>query len=436
MKTLQSKTESQARATRKAVVGATIGNFVEWYDFSVYAYFATVIGTQFFPSDDKALSLLATFATFGVAFVVRPVGAIVFGHYADRLGRKGTLAAVVLLMSLATTMIGVLPNYAAVGAMAPGLLILARAAQGFSAGGEYASASSYLVELAPEGRRGRYGGWIYFSIGIGLATGAATGLLANTVLSPEALAAWGWRIPFLLAAPLGLIGLYVRSKLEDSPVFRDLIARHADVPSPLAVTFRTQNRALITTVGLVLVGTVGTYVVLLYLPSYYANIVGIPMSQALRVNVVGLALFTMATVLLARWSDQVGRRPLLLAAAIAPLVLAYPAFLLIATGSVAAILVAQAVLSLCVALWAGAAPTALVELFPTAVRASSLGIGYSVTVSLFGGLSPLLITYLSTLTSRVSTPAFVIMAAALITLITVSRLPETAFRPLRHTEGD
>lgn len=300
-------------------------------------------------------------------------------------------------MSLATTAIGVLPGHAELGIAAPALLVLARAAQGFSAGGEYGSASSYLVELAPDGRRGRYGGWIYFSIGVGLASGAAIGLLANSLLAPEDLAAWGWRVPFLIAAPLGIVGLYVRWRLEDSPAFRDLLARHADVASPLAVTFRTHAHALLTTVGLVLVGTVGTYVVLLYLPSYYAAVVGIDMSRALLVNVVGLILFTVATPLLARWSDRVGRRPLLIAA--------------------------------------GAAPTTLVELFPTAVRASALGIGYSDTVSLFGGLSPLLITYLGALTGSVATPALFLMAAALVTLVTALRVPETAHRPLPHTEG-
>lgn len=424
----------RTRETRRAVVGATIGNFVEWYDFSVYAYFATVIGAQFFPSENEALSLLATFATFGVAFVVRPVGAIVIGHYADRLGRKSTLAVVVLLMSVATTLIGLLPSYATAGVVAPALLVVARAAQGFSAGGEYASASSYLVELAPERRRGRYGGWTYFSIGIGLVTGATMGVVASAVLDADALGSWGWRVPFLLAAPLGVIGLYIRLKLEDSPKFLDVVERQGVVRTPVIASLRTQVRALLTTVGLVMVGTVGTYVVLLYLPSYYTTVIAIDMSQALLANLVGLILFTAAVPMLGRWSDRLGRKPLLIASGAAPLVLALPAFLVISTGSVVAIVLVQAVLSLCVALWAGVAPTALVELFPTALRASSLGLGYSVTVSLFGGFSPLIITYLSTTTGSVLTPAFAIMGAALITLLTALGLSETAHRSLLHAE--
>lgn len=424
---------SGERQARKAVIGAAIGNFVEWYDFSVYAYFAVVIGAQFFPSENQSASVLAAFATFGVAFLVRPLGALIFGHYGDRLGRRNTLAAVVLLMATATTVIGLLPNYAVLGPIAPAILVLARAAQGFSAGGEYASASSYLVELAPEGKRGSYGGWTYFSVGLGLVAGALAGVLASAVLPAEAVAAWGWRIPFLLAVPLGAISFYIRLRLEDSPKFREVAEQEELAAAPLLDVLRVHGRTLLITIGLVLVGTIGTYVVLLYMPTYMTTAVGLDMSTALLINFAGLVLFTATVPPLARWTDRIGRKPVLFAAAIAPLLLAYPAFRLVSSGITTNVLTGQCLLALCVALWAGAAPTTLVELFPTAVRTSALGIGYSVTVSVFGGFSPLLISYLTTITSGVLAPALVLIAGAVASLLATCFLRETANRPLPHT---
>jgi MHS family proline/betaine transporter-like MFS transporter len=419
-------------ATRKkAVVAATIGNFVEWYDFSVYAFFATVIGALFFPSENPTVSLLAAFASFGVAFLARPLGALVFGHYGDKIGRKGTLAAVVLLMAGATVVIGLLPTYAQIGVLAPILLVLARAAQGFSAGGEYANATSFLVEYAPERRRGLYGSWAYFSIGLSLVVGALLGALLTSALSEEALNSWGWRIPFLIGAPLGLIGFYIRSRLEDSPNFRAIKEADRVERAPLLTTLRTQLKALLMTVGLVIVGTAGVYIFLLYMPAYFSTVVGLPLSAALTANLIGLAFFTALVPPLGALSDKIGRKPFMVAAALVPLVVTYPAFLLLSAGTFAAAVVAQIIFAFCVALWAAAAPTALVEIFPTRVRASSLSIGYSVAVSVFGGFSPLIVTYVGDATGSTLAPAFYVIGAAAVTLVAALLMRETARGRLR-----
>lgn len=416
---------------KRAVVAATIGNFVEWYDFSVYAYFATVIAALYFPSENQAASLLAAFASFGVAFLMRPLGALIFGHYGDKVGRKNTLAAVVLLMAGATVLIGVLPTYAQIGVLAPVLLVIARALQGLSAGGEYANATAYLVEYAPDRKRGLYGSWAYFTIGLSLLVGALLGAVMTASLSETALSTWGWRIPFLIGAPLGLVGFYLRMRLEDSPNFRVVQERDEVASAPLLATLRTQIGGLLLTMGLVVVGTAGVYVFLLYMPSYYSTVAGLTLSQALTANVVGLAVFTAVIPFLGALSDRVGRKPMMLAAALAPLVLTYPAFLLISAGGFSSAVAAQVVLSLCVALWAAVAPAALVEIFPTKVRASSLAIGYSVAVALFGGFSPLIVSYLGGATGSSFVPAYYVIGAAAVTLVVAVLMRETSKEPLR-----
>jgi MHS family proline/betaine transporter-like MFS transporter len=415
------------------VLAVMAGNFVEWYDFSVYAFFAVVIAPLFFPSGNETTSLLATFAAFGIAFAARPFGALFFGHLGDRIGRRTTLVIVVMLMSGATTAIGLLPTYASISVAAPILLLLARVLQGLSAGGEYANATAYLVETAPRGSRGLTGSLAYVGIGFALVLGAGLGLGTSTVLSSGALSSWGWRIPFLLAAPLGVIGFYLRMKLEDSPPFRALQRDHQIADSPLVSTFKTQLSKIALTVGLVIVGTAQVYLSLLYLPTYLVKQAKLSMPSALLINVIGLIGFIMLVPLVGRWSDTIGRRPLMIASAVVAGLAAYPAFLLISDKSFAAALAGQLILALSAAIWAGVAPTALVEIFPTRLRASALSVGYSVAVSLFGGFSPFAITYLNSVSNPEVAPVLYLVIAALLSLVAALSMRETAHRPLQNT---
>ncbi|WP_051581829.1 MFS transporter [Pseudonocardia acaciae] len=418
---------------RRAIVASVVGNFVEWYDFSVYAYFAVVMAPLFFPSHDPTAGLLATFAVFGLAFLFRPIGALIFGRLGDRIGRRLTLAIVVLIMSGATAAIGVLPTYEQMGIAAPVLLVLARALQGLSAGGEYATATSYLVENSPPGRRGLTGSWTYSGIGLALLLGAALGATASATLPPDALAAWGWRAVFLLGAPLGIVGFYLCTKLEDSPDFVALKARNLVADSPLLSSLRTQMGNLVLTIGLVVVGTAQVYLVLLYMPTHLSARAGFSLPQALLINSIGLAVFTVVVPFVGRWSDAVGRRWMMIAAAIVPAVAAYPSFLLIFSKSFAGAVAGQLILAVSTALWAGAAPTALVEIFPTRLRASSLSIGYSVAVSVFGGFSPLLVTYLSAVSDALLAPVLYLVIAAAISLVAALFMRETARGELAST---
>lgn len=427
------ETSFSSRTRRNYVLAAVSGNFVEWYDFSVYAFFAVVLAKLFFPTGNDTTSLLATFATFGIAFVTRPFGALLFGRLGDRIGRRAILAVVVLLMSGATALIGVLPGYAAAGVVGPSLLVLARILQGFSAGGEYGSATAYLVESAPRRRRGLTGSWAYVGIGFGLVVGAGIGLGLSSGLSEGALSSWGWRIPFLLAIPFGLIGFYLRSRVDESPEFVALRKEGDVAAAPLTQAFRTQTRGLLLTVGLVVVGTVDVYVGLLYLPTYLIKVGKLSMTSALGVNLAALVVFTIIVPFVGRWSDSIGRRPLLIASALAAGIAAFPAFLLISTHSVPAALGGQLMLAIAAAIWCGVAPTTLVEIFPAQLRSSALSVGYSVAVSVFGGLSPFAITYLTSVTNATYAPVWYLVVAAVITMVTTFALPETAHRELART---
>lgn len=421
----------EAATRRKAVVAATIGNFVEWYDFIIYGYFATVIAAQFFPSEEPLAGILATFAVFGVSFLVRPLGALVVGSYGDRMGRRGTLAVVVLLMSGATFLIGVTPTYAQIGALAPVILALARALQGFSAGGEFGGATSFMIEYAPEDRRALYGSWQAFTQGVAAAVGVTLGVVLSSALPEAAFNAWGWRIPFLIALPLGLIGLYLRLRLEDTPHFRAVREEREVESSPLRETLRTHGGDILKVVGAIVFGTALTYL-LIFLPTYLTEVVGLSQTRALGANLVGVAALLILCPTSAILSERVGRKPFLVGPALGAAILAIPIFLLL-QGSYAAVLLAHVCVGGLIGLFGGAYPAAFSEMFPTNVRYSSLSLGYSVSVSIFGGFAPLIFTYLLQSTGNPIAPAYYILGAGIISVLAALTITETAGRPLPDT---
>jgi MHS family proline/betaine transporter-like MFS transporter len=411
-------------------MAAVIGNFVEWYDFAIYGYFATVIATLFFPSESRLASLLATFAVFGVAFMVRPLGALFFGSIGDRVGRRNTLSVVILLMSGATFLIGLAPTYAQVGVLAPLLLVVARVAQGFSVGGEFGGATAFMIEYAPEGRRGLYGSWQAFTQGVSLIVGVLLGVFLTSALPEDVLYSWGWRVPFLLALPLGLVGLYLRLRLEDTPAFR-VVRETAEVEqAPLRQTVRSHGGDLLRVVGIILILTALTYL-FIFLPTYLSETVGLPLSLAFVANIVGLSAFLVVCYASGTLSDRLGRKPFLIASPLLGGIFVFPGFLLLQTGNFPAIVLAHVIFGVAVGLSGGAYPAAISELFPTKVRYSSLSIGYSVATSFFGGTTPFIFTALLGFTGNPIAPAFYVLGAAVISLIAALAFPETAKGRLR-----
>ncbi len=418
---------------RRAIVGAAVGNAVEWFDFAVYGYLAATIGALFFPSNNPTASLLASFAVFGAAFFVRPLGGFVFGPMGDRIGRQRTLALVIILMSAATFVMGLLPTYATIGVWAPLLLVTMRLLQGFSAGGEFGGASTFLAEYSPDERRGYLVSWIEFSAVGGFLLGSATVLALTTGLGEEAMSSWGWRIPFLLAGPLGLVGLYIRLRVEDTPEFRALESTGEVSNSPLRETIVQNWKAILQVGGLVIIQNAGFYIVLVYMPTYFSNQLGFT-STGSSLSTVLTLLAAMALIPpLGALSDRVGRKPVLAASCVGFALLSYPLFLLMQQGSLFAAVLAQVALGGLLAIFLSATIAALTELFPTRVRYGGFSIGYNISVAIFGGAAPFLATFLISATGNPLSPAFYLIAGAVATFVTLLTITETARTPLRKT---
>ncbi|CAG2148466.1 Proline/betaine transporter [compost metagenome] len=411
-----------SKATRRrAILAATIGNGLEWFDFTVYSFFAVIIAKLFFPTGDDLTSFLLTVATFGVGFFMRPVGAIVLGVYADRVGRKAALTLTILLMALGTAIIGLAPTYDSIGLWAPALIVVARLIQGFSAGGEVGGATAFLIEHAPDEERGAYASWQQASQGISFMLGAAMGALVTNGLSPEQIDAWGWRIPFLFGLLIGPVGMYIRSHLEEPPEFeaRQAERRANNVKfSPLSQVLRDHPREVLAGLGVTILWTVCTYVLVFYMPSYAKQQLGLPLGATFQSTAICGAIILVLCPLMGMLSDRVGRKRMLTVVAVAIGALAYPLFhWLNVSPTTSTLLQVQIVLGILLAAFTGPAPAVLAEQFPTEVRSTGLSLAYNFAVTIFGGFAPLIVTWLITSTQNKLAPAYYVIAAALISIV-------------------
>jgi MHS family proline/betaine transporter-like MFS transporter len=416
---------ADASRTRPIVAGV-IGHIVEWYDYSVYAYFAALIGTQFFPSKVPYASLLLSFAVFGVGFCTRPLGGIVFGHIGDRVGRRNALVTVVILMSVMTFLVGVLPPYSSAGLVGAVLLVIFRLLQGFSAGGEWAGSGAFLVEYAPPGRRGIVGCLQQGGIGIGLLLGSGFSTLLTVSMSSSALAAYGWRIAFLVAIVIGFAGLYLRLRVQETPHFTQVQEKGEVQRAPLVSAWRGGPLTLFKVFGFTISGTVAYYIYLTYFPSYASSVLHIPENEAHVANVIGILCY-IASLLLTGWaSDRIGRRAILLIHAWALVVVTYPlAYLLSANPTFGMLLLVQIVGAVLMGCFSGACVASYAEMFPTSVRYSGISVPYNVSVAIFGGFAAFIATALVAVTHISYSPAFYVIAAAIVSGIVYIVMRET-----------
>ncbi|MFE4578643.1 MFS transporter [Streptomyces chartreusis] len=406
--------------SRKALVAGSVGNFIEWYEFGVYGYFATIIAARFFTPEggSEVEALVRTYASFALAFFFRPVGAALFGRLGDRIGRRPVLILVITLMTVATTLIGALPTYATVGALAPWLLTFLRVLQGLSAGGEFGGAVSVMTEFAPPGRRGLYGSWQSFTVALGLLGGAGVAALLATALTEEQLGDWGWRLPFLLTLPLGLGALWLRLRLDETPAFRE--ERQAERPPGRKVA-----GAIALGAGRIMGWAAAGYTFLVVLPSYLQSTLDASFQQALIATVLANFGFAVTIVPAGLLSDRFGRRPVMLTGAVLVVVLAVPLLNLLQDPGVSLTVKGAAVwgAGAVVGLMAGPGPAMLAELFPTNVRYTGLGLAYALSNAVFSGCAGLIITETIERTGSVDIPAYYAAATCAVSVLALAWTP-------------
>lgn len=379
-------------AQRKALLAGAIGNFVEWYDFALYGYFATTIAAVFFPKSDPTAALLATFAVFAVGFVARPLGGVVFGHLGDRIGRRAVLLLSVGLMSVGTVAIGLLPGYAQIGVAAPILLLTCRLVQGFAAGGEFTGAAIFVIEHAPVSKRGRYASVGYIFVFLAYASAALVSAAMTSTTTAEQLMSWGWRVPFLLAAPLALVGLYLRLRVEDSPVFTALQSEGELESAPLLQAFKTAKKPMLILIGWSMAPAVTGYLISAFMPSYLTKVAGLNNTQSLMLVATAYLVAPIGCFLGGYAIDVVGRKRVAVASALCTAAAAIPVFLLLEHSSLVVSIGALIVFVLLYSAIPTTMTLAVVELFPARVRSSASALSYNICFVVFGGSAPYVAT--------------------------------------------
>jgi MFS family permease len=408
------------RASRRALIAGSLGNLVEWYEFAIYAYMAPIIAPLFFPSENPVTGILLTFLVLALAFFLRPIGAVVFGRLTDRIGRRPVLVMIIGLMAVATTAIGLLPTHASIGVLAPILLTLCRMAQGISAGGEMGGAVSLMVESAPEGKRGVYGSWTFVGTTLGFVLGGGVATLLAVLLPADDLASWGWRIGFLLAAPLGLVVIYLRMKVDETPHFKRVAAERAatgDSATVLAAPMPRQPLGyLFTTLGVVVVYNAVGNTFMVGMPTFLSSSYGMSFAEAYFLALITGAIGAASMPVFGALSDRVGRKPVLLAGSIGVVVLSYPLYKLMATGFAGG-LVALVIAGVLIGVVGGPMPAFLSERFRTRNRATGVAVTYALSVAVFGGTAPYIITFLADRTGDPLSAAYYTLGCGAISVV-------------------
>ncbi|MGH3502449.1 MAG: MFS transporter [Nocardioidaceae bacterium] len=409
---------------RRAVAASAMGNATEWFDYGVYAYVATEIGANFFPGDYENLGALLGFA---VSFVLRPLGGLVWGPLGDRLGRSTVLATTILLMCTATFCVGLIPSYDTIGIWAPILLILLRVIQGFSTGGEYGGAATFMAEYAPDKKRGFWGSFLEFGTLAGFSAALIVVAVLRYFIGDAAMEDWGWRIPFFVAGPLGAIGLYLRLKMEDTPVFRELEAADEvehETSSQFKDLLGQYWRPILQLFGLVIALNVANYTLLAYMPTYLPDTIGMNKGNAEILVLIGQLCMMALLPVAGSLSDRIGRKPCWWISLGGLFVLAIPMFMLMAQGFVLAV-VGFTVLGLVYILQLGTISATFPAMFPTHVRYAGMAISYNVATAAFGGTAPLVNEALIDSTGNNLVPAFYMMGACLVGMVGLYYVVET-----------
>jgi len=399
------------RSPLRIVTSASIGNALEWFDLLIYGYFAVTISRLFFPTADQTASLLLAFGTFGVSYLVRPLGAIVLGAYADRAGRKASLMVSILLMMIGTLLMVVMPTYASIGVLAPIGVLLARLMQGFSVGGEFGSATSFLVEHGPH-RKGFFASFQWAGQGLAAVLASLFGVGLTTALTADQLNVWGWRIPYIFGLLIGPIGFYIRRHVDETPEFLAVRA----TATPVRDVLGQQWGRVLLAVGIVVVSTSSNYLIL-YMPTYAVKQLSLPQSSGFVATLLGGLILTCGSPLIGHLSDSTGRTRIMQVAAVLFVISAYPAFVLLTGYASLRVLIGIVCwLSLVKTIYSGVMPSLLAEIFPTRTRSTGMALSYNISVPIFGGFAPFISTWLIEVAESNLAPSFYLMFTALVSL--------------------
>jgi len=410
--------------TRRVIAAGAIGNVLEWYDFAIYGYFAASIGRAFFPSEDSVAQILSAFGLFAVGYLMRPIGGAVVGRIGDKLGRRAALSFSVMAMAIPTFLVGVLPGYDVLGVMAPVLLTVLRMVQGLSVGGEYTTSIVFMVEHAPRGRRGLIGAIACCGAVGGILLGSATGAILAALMPGETLATWGWRIPFLMGLVVGIAGFVLRRHVVEAP-------RVGPVERTSVIgTLRDHGPLLARLAGLSVFNAVGFYLLFVYIVSWIQLADGVAPAQALEINTISMIILLVVMVGMGWFCDRVGRKPILLGATAIAFVGALPLFWLMHHPDPALVLLGQMGFVVSVGMFLGAQPAIMVEATPATVRCTAIALGYNVTLGIVGGVTPLAATWLVNRTQNDLSPAFLVIAAAMVSFACILTYRETNRMPL------
>ena len=425
-------TAAPAPSKLRVAVAVAIGNFMEWFDFAVYGFFAVIIGQLFFPADtDPFVAILSSLAVFAVGFFMRPLGGFILGPIGDRYGRRTALAISVLAMGIATTVIGLLPVYSVAGVIAPLLLVLCRCVQGLSAGGEWTGSAAYLIESTPTPHRGKFGSVISATAALATIVGSLFALFLNNVLAEEDLLAWGWRIPFLLAAPLALVGLYIRMRLGETPVYQQVEAQGEVEKSPILRSLRQNLRPILLTLAIAAVQGTGFYYLATYVVNYLTTTVGLERGPALSLSAIGLTVYMILCPIAGALSDRFGRRRLNIIGTIGYIVLPIPVFWMMSSGQSVPVVAGIVLLTMTQALVSVTTVVMLVELFPASNRSSASAIGFNIALAFIAGPAAYIGTWLAGTTGDPVSPAWYMVLLAVLALPFLWKwLPETAGRDI------
>ena len=432
-----SSTAIDRKTLRTAALGGFAGTVVEWFDFGIYGFVAPILSRNFFDAENQVSGLLQTFAVFALAFVLRPIGGAFFGMLGDRFGRKTILITTVLLMSGSTAAVGILPTYAQVGIWSTVLLTLVRCLQGFSAGGEYAGAITYVIEHSSPTERGRWGAWMPSATFFSSALAAALVYVTSFIAGNAVMEAWGWRIPFLCALPLGVAAFLVREHLGESPMYAQMRAEQAASAKPRLWTIvREQWKPMVLLAGAIGLCGLSFYMFSTFMTTYLEEFVDMNPTTVMAVNVIALLACTVLTPFVGRISDRIGRRAVVTLAAALLLVLSIPGYLVASMGTFGSALAGELMIGMGTTVIESVIPVLLVECFPTRVRYTASAVTYNITYAIFGGTASFVSTWLIGVTNINFSPAIYLSVFAIIAFLLTCLLPETAGRTLGHGEDE